>query len=475
MTPELYLLIGLLIGAAFGAGIGWLLGARQGASRPVDDSGQQALIGEHKSQAERAAAEARELQTRLSATEKDLATAEANRAAAEKLLADQKVIHTRALEEATAARHRAIDELKDAFKGLSSEALAKSHPEFLRQAGETFARFQETAKGDLKARQGEIAKLLEPLKEQLHAYQRRLSETENNQQTALTELKKQFENLSLQSQSLSAETLQLRQVLNSSQARGKWGEETLRRVVEAAGMSAHCDFTEQTVQGDAKPDLIVRLPGERMIIVDAKAPELDFLHAIEESDADQRAADLNAHARKLKDTIKALADRDYPKQFPNALDFVVLFLPAESLFSAALEGDRDLIVWAANRRILLATPASLIALLRSVSVSWQQHDQTENARAIAEAAKELFGRVAKFTDHFENIRKGLDRANTAYNEAVGSYERMVRPSGERLVKLGGVDGGKELKDIRPAETVLRQLVPESDDEEEDERRRNAHS
>jgi len=274
----------------------------------------------------------------------------------------------------------------------------------------------------------------------------------------MVELKKQFENLSNYSESLSSETSQLRRVLHSSQARGRWGEETLRRVVEAAGMSQHCDFTEQAVQGDAKPDLVVRLPGDRLIIVDAKTPELDFLHALEESDATKRAADLGSHARKLKETIKALADRDYPSQFPNALDFVVLFLPAESLFSAALEGDRDLIVWAANRRILLATPASLIALLRSVSVSWQQHDQTENARAIAKAAGDLFGRVAKFTDHFENIRKGLDRANNAYNDAVGSYERMVRPAGERLIKLGGDDSGKELQDIRPAETILRQLT-----------------
>ncbi len=472
MTPELYLLIGLAIGAGFGVGIGWLLGSRKAASAPVDDASRNALIEEHKSQAERAAAEAKDLQARLGSAEKDLATAEANRAAAEKLLAEQKEIHARALDEATQARQKAVEELKDAFKGLSAEALAKSHPEFLRQANETFAKFQETAKGDLNARKSEIEKLLEPLKEQLHNYQRRLSETETNQQNTLTELKKQFENLSQQSQSLSSETLQLRKVLNSSQARGRWGEETLRRVVEAAGMSAHCDFTEQTVQGDAKPDLVVRLPGDRVIIVDAKAPELDFLNAIEESDADKRAADLDAHARKLKDTIKALADRDYPRQFPNALDFVVLFLPAESLFSAALEGDRDLIVWAANRRILLATPASLIALLRSVSVSWQQHDQTENARAIAEAAKALFSRVAKFTEHLENIRKGLDRANNAYNDAVGSYDRMVRPAGERLVKLGGAEGGKELKDIQPAETVLRQLVGDTTEAEPEEKAEN---
>src|SRR5262249_4935955 len=159
-----------------------------------------------------------------------------------------------------------------------------------------------------------------------------------------------------------------------------------------------------------KPDLIVRLPGERMIIVDAKVPDLDFLNAIDASDATKRAESLAAHASKLKATIKALADRDYPQQFPNALDHVVLFLPAESLFSAPLEGDHELIVGAAGKRIMLAPPASLIALLRSVSISWQQHAQSENAQKIAEAARELYGRVVIFSEHFEKIRAGLDTA-----------------------------------------------------------------
>jgi DNA recombination protein RmuC len=268
-------------------------------------------------------------------------------------------------------------------------------------------------------------------------------------------VKKQLELLAHESQSLSSETLRLRRVLSSNQARGRWGEETLRRVVEAAGMSAHCDFSEQTQAGDSKPDLIVRLPGNRVIIVDAKVPELDFLNAIDTVDATKRSEAFAAHAAKLKATIKALGERDYPRQFPNALDYVVLFLPAESLFSAALEGDRELIVWAAHRQIMLATPASLIALLRSVSVSWQQYAQTENARAIAEAAQELFTRVAKFSEHFDTIRTGLERANSAFNDAVGSYERMVRPSGEKLLKLGGGTTGKDLADIQPIDSTLR--------------------
>src|SRR5262249_120358 len=159
-----------------------------------------------------------------------------------------------------------------------------------------------------------------------------------------------------------------------------WGEETLRRVVEAAGMSVHCDFVEQTKEADKTPDMIVRLPGERIIIIDAKTPDLDFLAVLDNADLEKRTSSLQDHARKLKTTIKDLANRDYPSQFSNSLDYVVLFLPAESLFSAALEGDGDLLIWAASKRVMLATPASLIGLLRCVCISWQQFAQTENAR-----------------------------------------------------------------------------------------------
>ena len=263
----------------------------------------------------------------------------------------------------------------------------------------------------------------------MKTYQQRLAQSETSQSSALGEVKKHLETLAQQSQSLSNETLQLRRVLSSNQARGRWGEETLRRVVEAAGLSAHCEFEEQTQAGDSKPDLIVKLPGERIIIVDSKVPDLDFLSALNEADPVKRSESLGAHAAKLKSTIRALAERDYPSQFPNALDFVVLFLPAESLFSAALEGDRDLIVWAASKQILLASPASLIALLRSVSVSWQQHAQTENAQKIAEAAQEFYARVVKFFEHFDKIRSGLEKANAAFNDAAASFQTRVRPAG----------------------------------------------
>ncbi len=449
MPAAAYLAIGFVIGAVLGWVIGFLLNKKSGA--PADNR----LENELRLQAQQREAELAETRSRLTETASSLAAAEAHRCAAEKLLAEQKQLHEKALADARVAQEKALADLREAFKALSADALKQTQPQFLQLANETLAKFQESAKGDLAQRQQAIATLVEPLKLQLDTYQKRLQQNETAQATVLGEVKKQLESLSQNSQLLSNETLQLRRVLSSNQARGRWGEETLRRVVEAAGMSAHCDFSEQAQSGDSKPDLIVRLPGDRMIIVDAKVPDLDFLSAMDAADPLKRGEALAQHAQKLKATIKALADRDYPKQFANSLDYVVLFLPAESLFSAALEGDRDLIVWAANRQILLATPASLIALLRAVSLSWQQHAQTQNAREIAAAAQELFSRVARFTEHFEKIRAGLERANAAYNDAVGSYERMVRPSGQRMLDLGSGAPGKDLADAQPLADRLR--------------------
>jgi len=451
MSPTIYILTGLAIGAALGGVIGWLAALRRAASAPPDTR----METELRQQLAQRETSLTEVRSELNQSNVARAAAEASHVATEKLVAEQRQVHERAITEAKTAQDKAIADLREAFKALSADALKQTQPEFLRLANETLGKFQETAKGDLAQRQQAIATLVKPLEEQLKTYQQRLQQSETAHSTTLGEVKKHLETLNLQSQSLSNETLQLRRVLSSNQARGRWGEETLRRVVEAAGMSAHCDFSEQTQSGESKPDLIVKLPGDRLIIVDAKVPDLDFLDAVESADPVKRAEALANHAAKLKGTIKALADRDYPRQFPNALDYVVLFVPAESLFSAALEGDRDLIIWAANKQIMLATPASLIALLRSVSISWQQHAQTENARAIADAAQDLFSRVAKFTEHFESIRSGLEKANNAYNDAVGSYEKRVRPGGEKLLKLSGGTTGKDLTDISPLESTLR--------------------
>ena len=409
-NPEIFVF--LLIGVALGGVIGWLVGSRKGV---------------------RAQAESRAAEQRLE---------EQREQSAEQLAA-----------------------LRESFKALSADALKEAQPELVRLAGETLSRLHESAKGELNTSKEAVAKLVAPLKQHLDTYQQRLSESEKNRNTQLGALREQLDALSENSRSLSSETEQLRMILNSSQARGRWGEETLRRVVEAAGLSSHCDFSEQTGSSEGRPDMIVHLPGGRHIVVDAKAPELSFLDELESGDAAQRRTAIEQHGKKMRETIKALADRNYPHHIDGALDCVVMFVPAESLFSAALEGDPDLIVWAAARRITIATPASLIALLRSVSVSWQYHSQSENARTIAEAAQQLYKRLGTFLGHFDKIRTGLERANKAYNAAVGSYESSIKPSGERVNKLQtGEIEGKELPAVEPVAEVLRTLPVPAEDE-----------
>src|SRR5487761_1921786 len=450
MPLGIQLAIAFIIGGGLGLLVGWLLIGRRVAA-PLDSR----LEDELRQQLTQREAELFQTRDQVSQTKTSLATAQANQAAAEKILAEQKSLQEQTLHDAKVAQEKALADLRDTFKSLSADALKQSAPEFLRLAEQSFGKFQETAKGDLAQRQESIKGLVEPLKQQLETYQKNLQSNSAAQSSTLGEVKKQLELLSQQSTTLAQETQQFRLVFHSNQARGKWGEETLRRVVEAAGMSAHCDSMEQTSSGENRPDLVVKLPGDRFIIVDAKVPDFDFLNALESAEPAKRAEALVAHATKLKATIRALAERDYPSQLPNALDYVVLFVPAESLFSAALEGDHDLIVWAAEKRILLATPASLIALLRSVSVSWQQHAQTENAQKIAEAAQEMFVRIVTFTEHLEKIRGGLDTANRAFNQAVGSYESRIKPSGEKLQKLGGGTGGKDLAELPPLDATLR--------------------
>ena len=406
------IIIYLLVGVVMGGVIGWLVGSRKGAK------------------------------------------AEAENQAAESRLEDQR----KQSEEQLVA-------LKESFKVLSADALKEAQPELVRLAGETLGKLHESAKGELNTSKEAVAKLVAPLTQHLATYQQRLSESEKSRNTQLGALREQLSTLSENSKSLSSETEQLRMILNSSQARGKWGEETLRRVVEAAGLSSHCDFSEQTGSAEGRPDMIVHLPGGRHIVVDAKAPDLSFLKELESGDAAQRKSAIQQHGKKMRETIKALADRNYPDHIDGALDCVVMFVPAESLFSAALEGDPDLIVWAAERRITLATPTSLIALLSSVKVSWQYHSQSENARAIAEAAQELYNRIGTFIGHFNNIRKGLERANKSYNDAVGSYERSIKPSGERVNKLQvGETEGKELPAVESVAEVLRTLPAPAEDE-----------
>lgn len=386
MSAPIWLLVGLILGAGIGALVGWLLTHRRRTE-------------EHHSAV-------------MHLTE-ELAQAKALVTSAESAKAELQKYHDSALAQ-----------MRDTFRATSTEVLQKLHPDFI-----------TLARGELGQKEQAIAALVKPLQEHLEKFENRHSQS--------------FGFLGKHLETLALETQQLRRILNNSQARGRWGELTLRRIIEAAELSPHCDFIEQPQVGEIKPDLVVKLPGGRCIVVDAKVPDLDFLAGIDGVDDTTRGEALKAHAKKVRMTIDDLSSKDYTRRFPNALDYVVLFLPAESLFSTALEGDPELIAWAAKRQVLLTTPASLLGLLRCIHISWQQHAQTENARLIAQSASELYTRICKFIEHFDRLRASLDKANLAYNEAVASYSRMVRPSGERLVKLGIDTVGRDLPDISP--------------------------
>lgn len=451
--PIFLLVVGLIVGGL----AGFIIAARKGREAQARADAAGCIEAELRGQIQQRDVELAATREKLSAEQQARVAAETKETNAAARLAEQQQQQAQMLADLKLAQEKALVDLREAFAALSAKALKETQPEFLRLANETFAKLAETAKGDLKARQEAIAGLVQPLKEQLDAYQKRLQASEQEQTKTLGAVTQHLKALQDQSQSLASETNQLRRVLSSNQARGRWGEETLRRVVEAAGMSAHCDFVEQTAAGDTRPDMLVKLPGDRVIIVDSKVPDLDFLAALGTADETSRRDKLAAHAAKLKSTIQALAKREYPKQFPAALDKVVLFVPAESLLSAALEGDPNLIVDAAAFGILLATPSSLIALLYAVAMSWQQDAQTRNARDIADAGMELFERVGRFVEHFVAVRDGLEKTAAAYNKAVASFEARVRPSGDRLIKLAGVSPDAALPEARPLETALRTL------------------
>lgn len=455
MTPTLATALISLVSAAAGGLVAWILrgklAAAEGDSKAKAElavlterlAARETQIAERDARLADALREFKELQT-------EAARLHAQRAELEAVAVEQKKAADEKFALLKAEIERAQADLKDAFKSLSADALKNSNQSFLQLAATNFKTLEQAAKGD-------IQNLVKPLEDQLKAYQQRLQQSESQQTATLGEVRKQLETLSQQSRTLADETNQFRMVLKSNQARGKWGEETLRRVVEASGMSAHCDFLEQAQFGDAKPDMQINLPGDRVIFVDSKVPDFDFLAGLNEADAGRRKQLLGAHAAKLRDTIKQLSDRDYPAKTPNSLDYVVLFLPAESLFSAALEGDAELIVWAANRQVMLATPASLIAILRSISITWQQNAQTEHAREIVREAQEFYSRVITFSDHFAGIGDALRKSFEAYNAAVGSYQARVRPLGRKLTELGAGTAGKELPEITPIEGELRLL------------------
>ena len=362
------------------------------------------------------------------------------------------------------AAEKARDErqLADRFQSLSRDALKVSNEQFLQLANERFGALEQGAKSDLEKRQQAIVELVKPVRESLDKVDGKIQELEKARSAAYGALTAQVRSLLESQNELRAETGQLVKALRAPSVRGRWGEMQLKRVVEMAGMLEHCDFVQQqTIEGDEgrlRPDLIVKLPGGKRLVVDAKAPLAAYLDALEAHDEDARGAHLANHARQLRNHVAQLARKAYWDQFEHSPEFVVLFVPNEAVFSAAMEQDPSLMEGAFAERVLLASPTTLIALLRAAAFGWRQERLARDAQEIASLGRDLHKRLGKLGEHFGKVGRGLLTAATAYNEAVGSFERMVVP-GARKLRDKAAPMDEELEPIAGVEVIPRALQP----------------
>src|SRR5689334_15549962 len=366
----------------------------------------------------------------------------------------------RASQEKLALLSSAEEKLTDAFKALSADALRNNNHSFLDLAKQNLETFQQNAKGDLERRQSAINDLIKPLRESLEKVDGKIGELEKTRAGAYSELREQVKGLAQSHLQLQSETGNLVKALRAPHVRGRWGEIQLRRVVELAGMLQYCDFTEQasvvTEDSRIRPDVIVRLPGNRTIVVDAKVPFEAFYESISTTDDSVRLGCLKEHARLVRTHIGNLSRKSYWETVQPTPEFVLLFLPGENFYSAALEQDPKLIEDGINQRVIIATPTTLIALLKAISYGWQQEQRAANADEVGKLGKELYDRMRTFVNYFAEIGRNLDRALESYNKGVGSLEARVLVTARKFKERGAI-AGEEIDALEPVDKSTRVL------------------
>lgn len=365
------------------------------------------------------------------------------------------------LERASAAEKAAA--LEQSFAALAHRALKENNQSFLQLAHETLKQFQIHAKNELDHKEKAVEGMVKPIREALEKTEQQIRLIEQDRKQAYGALHKHLETLTETQQLLHGETRNLVKALRRPEVRGQWGELTLKRLAELAGMVEHCDFFEQESQdaeaGRLRPDMIVRMPGGREIVVDVKTPLDAYLNAVEANDDESRQHHLEHHARNVRERVRELATKAYWSQFKNAPDFVILFIPGEQFLSAALDNDRSLLEDALRQKVILTTPISFVALLRAVAYGWRQESLAENAERIRVVGEELYSRLATFSEHLAKLGRSLDGAVESYNRSVGSFEAKVLPSARKFAEMG-ITGSKDPEEPQQIEKGARALERE---------------
>jgi len=382
--------------------------------------------------------------------------------------ADENTILARqnsALQAKVEAQANSLDEVRkamvDTFKSAASDALTQNNKQFLDLAKSQLETHVKEAEGNLDERKSAIAEMLKPVKESIDSYKKRIEELEKGSEKTFGQVTEMLSNIQITNASLQKETGALVNALRNPRVRGRWGEIGLKRVVEFSGLSAHCDFIEQVyTEGEdsiLKPDMIINLPGNSHVVVDSKLPLDAYLQALETDDENSRNLLFAKHAKDLRDHVNRLSKKQYWSQFQNTPDFVVLYMEVESALNVALMTDKTLLQDAMNNKIILTTPTTLIVVLKSVAMSWQQHNITENALEIMEAAMDFYSRVNVFADHLDKVGGGLKTALKGYNDAIGSWESRVLPAGRKLEQLKATDNKNVLPDFEILDKPVREL------------------